>query len=102
MNSVQTTQLGAFLIALVIAPACEKEPTREEERALLDSRKAEIVSLAKSGQCTGGSQCSFRGIGSKPCGGPWQYIVYSSLLDTQKLFQTISKYDQDEAGYNRK
>src|SRR2546422_8209381 len=102
MNSVQTTQLGAFLIALVIAPACEKELTRDEERALLDSRKAEIVSFAKSGQCTGGSQCCYTGLGSKPCGGSWQYVVYYSSLDTQKLFQMISKYDQDEASYNRK
>jgi hypothetical protein len=90
------------LITIVLGLACEKELTRDEERALLDAQKQEIISLAKSGACAINSQCRYTGLGSKPCGGPWGYIVYSTSVDTSKLFLKISDYNAAEDRYNRK
>lgn len=91
--------ITALLIILFVS--CD-ESTRESDRAVLYTQKREIISLANSGQCTANSECKFIGIGSKPCGGPWNYIVYSTSIDTQRLFRMITQYDQNEDSYNRK
>ncbi len=78
------------------------EPTRESDRAALDAQRKEILAFAASGQCTGNSECQYMGLGSKPCGGSWEFIVYSTSLDTQRLFAMVKEYDQNEDAYNRR
>jgi hypothetical protein len=90
------------LSTIVFGFACEKELNREEEGALLDAQKREIISLAKSGACAINSQCRYTGLGSKPCGGPWSYLVYSTSVDTSKLLIKVSEYNASEDRYNRK
>jgi len=88
-------------VLLIAVLSCE-EGTREFDRAALDAQRQEILALASSGQCQDNSQCTFRGLGSKPCGGPWEYVVYSTSIDTQRLFTMINEYNQNEDAYNRK
>jgi hypothetical protein len=41
------------------------------------------------------SQCKLIPFGSKPCGGPWGYLVYSTLkTDESRLKQLVSDYNQ--------
>jgi len=84
---------------LVCALACNSQ---EGDRAALDARKQNIIAFAKSGICTGNSQCRYIGLGSKACGGPQQILVYSASLDTVKLLKMILQYNADEDRYNRK
>ena len=86
---------------ILVGGSCETL-TPESDRGALDARRQEIIAFAKSGTCTANSQCRFTGLGSKPCGGPREFIVYSTSLDTVKLFQMIAQYNQDEDAYNRK
>lgn len=82
--------------------ACDNEPTRESDRAILDQQRKEILALAASGQCSGDSECRSMSLGSKPCGGPWEFFVYSTALDTQRLFAMVKEYNQNEDAYNRR
>ncbi len=90
------------LTTIVPSLACEKEFTREEEGSLLAKQKQEIIAFAKSGVCSVNSQCRYAGLGSKPCGGPWSYVVYSTSVDTNKLVSKVSFYNAAEDRYNRK
>jgi hypothetical protein len=41
------------------------------------------------------SQCKLIPFGSKPCGGPWGYLVYSTLkTDESRLKQLVSDFNQ--------
>jgi hypothetical protein len=41
------------------------------------------------------TQCKLIPFGSKPCGGPWGYLVYSTLkTDESRLKQLVSNFNQ--------
>lgn len=41
------------------------------------------------------SQCKLIPFGSKPCGGPWNYLVYSTLkTDESRLKQLVNEFNQ--------
>jgi hypothetical protein len=41
------------------------------------------------------SQCNLIGFGSKPCGGPWSYLVYSTAkTDDSRLKQLVSEFNE--------
>ena len=58
------------------------QETEEQELALL---KNEIEDLANASVCDDAFECKFIAFGSKPCGGPWSYLVYSTSIDTEEL-----------------
>ncbi len=61
-----------------------------------------ILSLAVDSYCDSSSQCSFIGFGSKPCGGPWEYLIYSNNADTASLFDLVNRYYELDKEYNEK
>jgi len=81
--------------------ACD-ELYRQSERDALDRDKENILAFAKTAGCTGNSDCRFSGLGVKPCGGPWGYVIYSTNLDTAQLIRLINDYNVAEQAYNRK
>jgi hypothetical protein len=58
-------------------------------------------SCQNSENCTESSQCSYIAYGSKACGGPQGYLVFSSEIDTEKLKDLVNKYTIAEAAYNK-
>ena len=64
--------------------------------------KIEIESLANASVCNESTECKFIAFGSKPCGGPWSYLIYSTSIDTNKLEVMVEDYNQKEADYNQK
>lgn len=92
------------MFCLLIYPfsGCEEGTTAEKEREILDGRRLEILRYANSQSCTGNSTCNYIGLGAKPCRGYWEYIVYSTAIDTTHFFQMIAQYNKDEDEYNRR
>lgn len=87
--------------------ACEvldsnNNKTKEEDLSELMAHKATILSLVASASCASNSQCEYVGLGSKPCGGPWSYIVYPSTMDTNLLLEQVTIYNLKEQQYNQK
>ncbi|MEL0455176.1 hypothetical protein WJN01_02965 [Flavobacteriaceae bacterium SZ-1-7] len=93
-----------LLICLsLVAFQCDEEgnmPTFEEEQTELNNLKSEIEALANTSVCNETSECKFIGLGSKPCGGPWSYLIYSTSIDTEQLEQMVANYNQLEAEFN--
>ena len=95
----------APLCLLLLSTQCEDDVaplTQEEERAELNTLKSEIEDLANTSVCNETSECKFIGLGSKPCGGPWSYLIYSTSIDTENLENMVADYNQKELDFNAK
>jgi len=60
-----------------------------------------IQELVSQSNCSENSQCSYLAYGSKACGGPQGYLVFSSDIDVNKLEVMVTKYSEDENTYNK-
>ena len=92
------------LALLLFSTQCEENIppiTMENEKKELAVLKAEIENLASISICDDTFECEFLAFGSKPCGGPWSYLVYSTSIDTEKLEKMVIGYNQKEALYNK-
>ncbi len=75
---------------------------QESEKEVIDNLKVEIKNLANESVCSGEFICYSVGIGAKPCGGFWEYIVYSSSIDVVNLMTKIEAMNELEKQYNQK
>src|ERR1043166_1716517 len=58
------------------APTQERVFSQEEERTWLSRKRQDIITFSKISTCTVSSECRFIGLGSAPCGGPRDYLIY--------------------------
>lgn len=99
--------LSKFLLVplclLLFSTQCEDDTpplTQEDEEQELAALKSEIENLASTSVCAGTFECKFIALGSKPCGGPWSYLVYSTSIDTEELENMVEGYNRKETIYN--
>ncbi|WP_242203446.1 hypothetical protein [Aestuariivivens insulae] len=76
--------------------------TQEQELAQLQDFKSEVEALASTSICNETSECKFIAFGSKPCGGPWSYLIYSTSIDVNALESKVQDYNAQEHKYNQK
>lgn len=76
--------------------------TQEEEREELNISKKAIEDLAATSVCNETTECKYIAFGSKPCGGPWSYLIYTTSIDTEKLKIWVEDYNQRESDFNSK
>ena len=77
--------------------------TEEGDRAQLAEMRREIEALV--GDAAGASieDCRYSGLGSKPCGGPWEFVIYSaSSTDSTALAERLTAYNAFEAEMNER
>ena len=97
----------AMLVVLVVTACGGSQPpnpgtSTQLDEMSLDSLRATITVLIGEPLASSASQCRAIAFGSKPCGGPWSYLVYSTeVTDSVKLAQLVSFYTQREADLNR-
>ena len=92
-----------LLFLLLFSKQCEDDLppfTQETEQQELAALKTEIENLANTSFCGDAFECKFIAFGSKPCGGPWGYLVYSTSIDTEELENRVERYNREEAIYN--
>ncbi|MDH3711131.1 MAG: hypothetical protein OER04_14655 [Cyclobacteriaceae bacterium] len=77
--------------------ACDSNNTDElaDKQKRLVELQASIDSLIADKSCNGVGDCASIAFGSKPCGGPWSYLVYApSNVDENLLQQLVNEYNQ--------
>ena len=77
--------------------------TEEDDRAQLAEMRREIDALV--GDAAGASieDCRYSGLGSKPCGGPWEFVIYSvASTDSTALAERLTAYNAFEAEMNER
>ncbi len=88
------------LLAIVLGCTNDTETTQEEELQALNLLSEDIEQLISEGICSENSDCDFIDFGSKPCGGPWSFLVYSTSIDVALLQQKVAIYNNQENAYN--
>ena len=75
---------------------------QETQQQEIDKLKVEIKAMADASVCSEEFTCYSVGIGAKPCGGFWEYIVYSSSIDVETFLAKIKILNEKENEYNKK
>lgn len=91
------------LFMLTTAMQCDEDDSPVscgQTSQVLAEYKASIESFAAESVCGDEFECRFIAFGSKPCGGPWGYLVYTTSIDTTQLVTFVNDYNQLEANYN--
>ena len=73
----------------------------EVTRAELQALEEEIMEEIGTPMADVAEQCRVIAFGSKPCGGPWEYLVYSvKVSDEERLKRLVRRYNEMEEEYN--
>ncbi|MEN2412711.1 hypothetical protein [Flavobacterium mesophilum] len=101
----------SFIIAIFCLTfvACNNDDadsntSKEEDIQSLEKMYQEIVVLSQvnTTPCTDSNEWAFTAIGSKACGGPKQYILYSKKINTTVFLAKVKSYTEAEASFNVK
>ncbi|KAA5827334.1 hypothetical protein FPF71_00370 [Algibacter amylolyticus] len=87
---------------LLFSTQCNEDTglSQIDEELQLKDLKSEIEDLANTSTCGDGFECTYIAFGSKPCGGPWSYLIYSTSIDTETLEELVENYNRKESLYN--
>jgi len=76
---------------------------QDEESKNLQKMYGEIVVLSDNSKaCTNNNDWDFVPVGSKPCGGPNEYLVYSLKINTTDFLAKIRTYNAKQEEFNNK
>jgi hypothetical protein len=83
--------------------ARKQPPVSERPDSLAsDALRESIARQVGTAACSSPEVCRTLPLGSKPCGGPRRYLVYSlSVTDSARLAADAARYNQAEAQRNR-
>ena len=85
--------------------SCANDDTGESKAAYeiqLQEQLEAITNLSSSGNCHEDTDCDYLAYGSKACGGPKGYVVFSTAIDVDLLKEMIEDYTKLEEEYNIK
>jgi len=68
--------------------------------AQLETKKQEIQNYINSFSCSESVGCNFIAFGSKPCGGPRTYLLFSNSVNLTKLQEMVKTYNEMDELYN--
>lgn len=75
----------------------------QQDMATLERLRTEARQMARADGCLSAGQCRTAPMGAKPCGGPWEYLVYCSLTtDEAALRAHLERLRQFEDSLNRR
>ncbi len=83
---------------------CEDEvntpPTNQITEEQLNTKKQEILNYIGSFSCENASGCNSIAFGSKPCGGPREYLAYPNSANQNTLETMVNDYNEMDNLYN--
>ncbi len=68
--------------------------------AQLETKKQEINTYINSFSCSESGGCNYIAFGSKPCGGPRTYLVFSNSVNLTHLQDLVTKYNEMDNLHN--
>lgn len=89
-----------LILTLGFAGCDEVKSDQELTRLELEEQLQDIYAFIDNGDCSTGSECFFMPYGSKACGGPKGYLLFSSETDVPTLHKMVEKHRKAEAAYN--
>jgi hypothetical protein len=96
--------LSSLLVASLGLSCGGKQPPISERPDSLpsDALRESIARQVGTAACSSPAVCRTLPLGSKPCGGPRRYLVYSvSVTDSARLAADAARYNEAEARRNK-
>ncbi|MCX7548980.1 hypothetical protein OS188_13575 [Xanthomarina sp. F1114] len=90
-----------FFLAATNCSDTDKNVSCNDRLTNLDTQRDQIRSLAETSICNDNYECRYIAFGRKPCGRAWEYLVYSTSIDTLKLENWVTNFNSMEATYNK-
>lgn len=89
-----------YLIAVLLLMSCASNDNSSNEitEEQLTQKKQEVMNYINSFDCSG--SCNYIAFGSKPCGGPREYLVFSSEVDFLVLEELVSEFNEMDNLHN--
>ncbi|MFN0316475.1 MAG: hypothetical protein ACKVQA_15745 [Burkholderiales bacterium] len=78
----------AILAAAALPVLASEKIVEESDEAALDRVKGEILSLIGQAPCRNIVHCRLLPLGRRPCGGPAEYLAYSSGFSDRTALET--------------
>ncbi len=94
--------LALFLFIGSVSGCEQAEVDQEITVKNLEKQLAEIHSVINAASCSETGECSYLAYGSKACGGPQGYFLFSNQVDLEALTTMVENYTKAEDAYNRK
>jgi hypothetical protein len=94
-----------FGIVVLFFSACSSDDLVKEKSIDLKSitdLQSEITALAESSVCNESVQCSYIAFGSKACGGPTSFLLYSTSINVNELTSKVAVFNQMQRDFNQK
>jgi len=89
---------------LFTATTCDEDDTFaqtcDERLETLSDLSFAIEELVNASICDNAFECRYIAFGSKPCGGPWEYLIYTTSIDTLELESLVEDYNTIQNEYN--
>jgi len=98
-NMKQLIKLLTFFL-LLQSFQCEDDNLSTVTLEDLNLKKAEIEAYVASFSCNEEIGCNFIAFGSKPCGGPWEYLIFSNAVDLEFLTNEVLEYNEMQLQFN--
>jgi hypothetical protein len=96
--------IGCASAGLLLVGCARRPPAAEGKRdsVELGDLRESIIRQVGTASCSASSDCRTLPLGSKPCGGPRQYLVYSATAtDSSRLAADAARYTSAEAKKNQ-
>lgn len=90
-----------LILTLGFAGCDEVKSDQELTRLALEEQLQDIYAFLDNKNCSKDSECVFMPYGSKACGGPRGYLLFSSETDVRTLQKMVEKHRKAEASYNK-
>ena len=94
----------AILSSLLFSTQCDEDKpvTFEDDQADLIAFKTEIKNLVSTSICSDDFECQYIAFNSKPCGSAWEYLIYSTSINNDKLEAMVESYNAQEKDFNER
>jgi hypothetical protein len=79
--------LAAIVLGLGPVLLHGAEPAAGSDEAALETLRAEIVTAIGEPRCANLVHCRALALGARPCGGPSEYLAYSSITGNRELLE---------------
>jgi hypothetical protein len=87
-----------FLVLLLLFQSIQCADTNDMSGNVtleqLEVKNQEILTYINSFSCSESVGCHYIAFGSKPCGGPRKYLVFSNNVDLAHLQEMVSSYNE--------
>jgi len=95
MNWLVTSLFYSVTYLFANVSSCGDDLNEREDLARLAALKTEVLLLVGKADCSDIGECRSLPLGAKPCGGPWEYLIYSIIdSDTLKIKEKVKEHNE--------